>query len=70
MQRTLIIVGLVIFLVGVFWPWIETGSQKISLFHLPGDVVIEKENFRFYFPIVSTLLISIIITIIIWLIRR
>ena len=65
MQKALIILGLVILLVGLTWPWL--GS--IPLGRLPGDIVIERENFRFYLPITTMLIASVVITLIIWLFR-
>ena len=66
MQKQLIIIGIILVLLGVFWPWL----QKVGLFRLPGDLVIERENFRFYFPIISAIIISVIISIIFWLLRK
>ncbi len=37
---------------------------------LPGDIVIRRENFSFYFPITTSILISIVITVVLWLLRR
>ena len=66
MQKALIILGLVILLVGLAWPWL--GS--IPLGRLPGDIVIERENFRFYLPITTMLIASVVITLIIWIFRQ
>ncbi len=66
MQRLLIIIGVILILLGVLWPWIE----KAGLFRLPGDIVIERERFRFYFPITTGIIISVLISLIIWLLRR
>lgn len=66
MSRTLIIIGLVLVIIGVLWPWI----QKLNLGRLPGDLVIEKENVRFYFPIVTSIIVSIILTLLFWLFRK
>ncbi len=65
-QKYIIAIGLIIILVGLFFPFIS----KIPLFRLPGDIVIEKPNFKFYFPIVSMILISLILSIIFWLIKK
>jgi hypothetical protein len=51
---------------GLAWPWLA----KLGLFHLPGDIVIERENFRFYFPITSMVIISLVISLILWLLRK
>lgn len=66
MQRALIITGVMLLLAGVLWPWI----QKMGLGRLPGDVVIERENFRLYLPFTTMLLVSVIVTVILWLFRK
>ena len=66
MQRVLIILGIVLLVVGLTWPWL----QKIGLFRLPGDIVIERENFRFYFPITSMIILSVVFSLLLWLFRR
>ncbi len=65
-QKILIIIGVIVIIVGIFFPYLS----KLPLFRLPGDIVIEKPNFRFYFPVVSMIIISIIISIILWLLRK
>jgi heme/copper-type cytochrome/quinol oxidase subunit 2 len=66
MQRGLIIFGLLILIVGLLWPWIS----KLGLGRLPGDIAIEKENSRFYFPITTSILISIVLSVLFWLFRK
>ncbi len=66
MTRTLVILGILIILIGLLWPWL----QKIGLGRLPGDIAIERENFRFYFPLTSSVVISLLISLLIWLFRR
>ena len=66
MARTLIILGLVVVAVGLLWPWLT----KIGLGRLPGDIVIERGNTSFYFPIVTCVLISVVLTLLMWLFRR
>jgi len=68
MGKLLIIAGLGIALVGVF---IWLFGNKLNWFgNLPGDIRVERQNFRFYAPIVSMLLVSMILSGILWLIRR
>lgn len=62
MSRALIIIGIVIVLVGVLWPWLG----RLGLGHLPGDIVIDRGNFKFYFPITTCVLISVVISFILW----
>ena len=66
MQRFLITVGIVLLVLGLAWPWL----QKMGLFKLPGDIAVEKENFKFYFPITTSIIISIVLSLIFWLFRK
>ncbi|WP_372930246.1 DUF2905 domain-containing protein [Methyloceanibacter sp.] len=66
MSRTLIIFGLVLIATGLLWPFIA----KLGLGRLPGDIVIERENFRFYLPLGTSLLISVVLSLIFWLFGR
>lgn len=66
MQKFLIIFGLVLVAIGLLWPVLS----KIGLGRLPGDIVIERENMRFYFPIVTSLLVSAVLTAVLWLLNR
>jgi uncharacterized membrane protein len=69
-SRTLIILGIVLILLGLAWPWLV----KLGLGRLPGDIVVERENFRFYFPLSTSVLISVVLSLVIalllWLFRR
>ncbi|MDQ7011668.1 MAG: DUF2905 domain-containing protein [Mariprofundaceae bacterium] len=66
MSRALIIIGMTLVILGLAWPWIA----KTGLFRLPGDIVIERQNFRFYFPITTSILISLVLSVIFWLLRK
>jgi hypothetical protein len=66
MQRTLILVGLLILAVGLLWPWIG----KLGLGRLPGDLRVETQYGGFYFPIITCLVISIVVSLVLWLLRR
>jgi DUF2905 family protein len=66
MSRWLIIFGVVLIALGVLWPLIA----KSGLGRLPGDIIIERENFRLYLPLASSLIISLILTAVLWLINR
>jgi hypothetical protein len=57
-QKTLIIAGAAILLIGLLWPWLS----KLGLGRLPGDIVIRREGFVFYFPVTTMILASIIAT--------
>ncbi len=66
MARTLIVLGAVLIVAGLLWPWI----LKLGLGRLPGDIAIERGGFRFYFPIVTCLLVSSVVSAVLWLLRR
>ena len=66
MQKTLIIIGIILVIMGFIWPWIG----KIPFGRLPGDIVIDKPHMKIYFPITTMVLISIIVSIILWLFRK
>jgi len=62
MSRFLITLGIVLVVVGLLWPLIA----KLGLGRLPGDIVVERENFRLYVPITTSVLISLILSAIFW----
>jgi hypothetical protein len=65
--KTLIVMGLCIVFIGILFLL----SDKISFIgRLPGDIRIQKENFSFYFPITTCILISIILSLIFWLFSK
>ena len=66
MQKTLITLGIVIVLAGLCWPWLS----KLPFGRLPGDIVIDKPGFKLFFPITSMLLVSGLISLIMWLLRK
>ena len=66
MTRLLITLGVVFIIVGLAWPWLS----KLGLGRLPGDIVIERENFRFFFPITTMIVISLALSLIFWLFRK
>jgi len=66
MSRTLIVVGVVLVVAGICWPLIG----RLGLGRLPGDIVVQRPNFSFYFPLMTSLIISVVLTAILWLINR
>ena len=66
MHRPLIVLGTVLVIAGLLWPWLK----KVPLFHLPGDIVIDRPGFKFMFPIATILIVSAILSLIFWLMRR
>lgn len=66
MNRLLIVLGSVLLLAGVAWPWL----RKLPLGRLPGDIVIDRPGFRFLFPLTTMILVSLLVSLILWLFRR
>ncbi len=58
--------GIIFIILGLAWPLIK----KLGIGRLPGDILIKKGNFTFYFPITTSIVISLVIMIILWLINR
>ncbi|WP_019536770.1 DUF2905 family protein [Paenibacillus ginsengihumi] len=66
MPKLLIMTGAVLIVIGLLW---SVGGRFLHLGRLPGDIVVEKENFRFYFPIVTCLVLSVGLSLVLYLIR-
>jgi hypothetical protein len=66
MQKALIVAGIVLLAIGLLWPWLS----KLPFGRLPGDVHIEREGFSFFFPITTGLLISLLISLVLWWLRK
>ena len=66
MGRFLIALGLAILLVGLLWPYLS----RIGLGRLPGDIIIERDNVTFYFPLMTCLLLSLLFSLIFWAVSR
>ncbi len=66
MQKFLLIAGVVLLIIGLLWPWIA----KLGLGRLPGDIAVEKEGFGFYFPVMTSIIVSIVLSLLFWLFRK
>ena len=66
MSRTLIIFGLVLLAAGVAWPLIS----RLGLGRLPGDIAIERPGFSVYLPLMTSLIVSVVLSVILWLVNR
>jgi hypothetical protein len=62
MQRFLIILGLVLVALGLLWPLI----QRLGLGRLPGDIVIDRPGFTLHVPIVTSIIISVVLSLVLW----
>jgi hypothetical protein len=66
MSRTLIVTGLAFLAAGLLWPLLT----RIGLGRLPGDIVIQRDNLTLYVPLTTTILISAVLSLILWLLNR
>ena len=65
MARFLIVLGLVILVAGLLWPYLS----QIGLGRLPGDIVIKRNNVTFYFPLMTSLLLSVLFNLVFWVMK-
>ncbi|MDP4977954.1 MAG: DUF2905 domain-containing protein [Desulfobacterales bacterium] len=66
MQKNLIILGILVLAIGILWPWIS----KLPIGRLPGDIIIDKPGLKVYIPITTMILVSVIVSVILWLLRK
>jgi hypothetical protein len=66
MPRLLIVAGALLIALGLLWPWLG----KLPLGRLPGDLVIQRPHFTLYFPLTTMILVSAVLTLILWLLRK
>ena len=66
MARFLIVLGIVLVLAGLLWPFLT----RLGLGRLPGDIAVQHGHFTVYFPIVTCIIISIVLSLLMWLLNR
>ena len=66
MQRFLVFFGLALLVVGLAWPWLA----KFGLGRLPGDIRIVRDGFSLFIPLTTSIVISLVLTVILWILRR
>ena len=66
MQRTLIVLGLLLAAIGLLWPWLS----QLPLGRLPGDLMIDRPGFKLFAPFTTMIVVSIVLSLIVWLFRR
>ena len=66
MAKWLIILGVALILTGLAWPWLS----RLGLGHLPGDIHIERKGFSFYLSITSSIIVSLVLSLLLWIFRR
>jgi hypothetical protein len=65
-RKLLIVLGAALVALGILWPWLS----RLGLGRLPGDIVIERPGVHVYFPIVTCLLISVVLSLLFWVLRK
>ena len=66
MQRFLIIAGIVLLVAGLAWPWLS----RLPFGRLPGDIHVVREGFSFHFPIMTSIVISVLVSVLFWIFRK
>ena len=66
MQRALVVLGLTLIVIGLAWPWLG----KLPLGRLPGDIIVDRPSFKLYVPITTMILVSAVLSLLLWLFRR
>lgn len=66
MQKTLVVIGIIIAVIGLFWPWLV----KLPIGRLPGDIIIDRPGMKVYIPITTMILVSVILSVIMWILRK
>ena len=66
MRRTLIVLGALLVAAGLIWPLLA----RLPFGRLPGDLVIDRPGLRFYFPLATSVIVSLVVSLLLWLLRR
>ena len=66
MNRFPLVLGIVFVIAALLWPWLK----RMDLFHLPGDIVVDRPGFTFMFPVTTMLIVSAVLSLLAWLMRR
>jgi hypothetical protein len=66
MAKVLILIGLALIVAGLIW----LAGERLGLGRLPGDIVIRRENFTLYFPLMTSIIVSVVLSLLLWLFSR
>jgi len=66
LRKLVIVLGVLLILGGLAWPWLA----RLGLGHLPGDISFKRGDVSFYFPLTTCILLSILLSLILWMVRR
>jgi hypothetical protein len=66
MNRALVVIGILVVAAGLFWKQLS----RLPLFRLPGDIFIDRPGLKLFFPITTMLVVSLVVSLLLWLFRR
>ena len=66
MQKLLILIGIVVLIIGLAWPWLSS----LPFGRLPGDIVVDKPGLKFFFPITTSVIVSVLLSLLLWWFRK
>ena len=66
MAKWLITIGVICVALGLLWPLLA----KLGLGELPGDIRVDRKDYSFYFPVTTCIIVSIVISVLLWIFRR
>ena len=66
MAKVLILIGLALMVAGLIW----LAGERLGLGRLPGDIVIRRESFTLYFPLMTSIIVSVVLSLLLWLFSR
>ena len=70
MARWLVVLGIVLIGLGLAWPWLGRPGLWTWFGRLPGDLSYRRNGFSFYFPVTTSIVVSLVLSILLWLWRR
>lgn len=65
-QRIFIAIGILFVVAGLAWPWLS----KLPLGRLPGDIIVDRPGVKFFFPLTTMIIVSVVVSLLLWLFRR
>ena len=65
-QKTFIVLGLVLVAIGLLWPWLS----RLPFGRLPGDIAIHRDGMHIWFPVTSMILLSLVLSLVLWLLKK
>jgi len=70
MQRFLVVAGIVLLVLGIAWPWLAQSGWWRWIGRLPGDIHIQRDGFSFHFPLMTAIVLSLLVSVLLWIFRK